>query len=341
MLRMRFTPAALGALLASASITTAPADPVSDFYAGNSVRVVIGASVGSGYDVYARLLARHIGRHIPGNPTVIAQNLEGAGGLVHANHTHSVASKDGATVAAFNRTALMEPLYGNKSAAFDPGKFQWLGSMNKETVVCVSWHDSSIKTVSDLKEKVFTVGAVTHSDNTGIDPRLLNAVLGTKMKVVTGYAGTGAIKLAMERGEVQGRCGWAWESLVATSADWIRDNKINVLVQMASPKSPELPTVPSSMDLATTEEQRQILALSTAINLMGRPFAVPAGVLPERAAALRAAFAAAVQDKALLAEAEKMKLKVDPVSGEEAQKLIERLYATPAPVVAKYLSTRQ
>ncbi len=341
MRRMRFMPAAFGALLASASVTSLAADPVADFYAANPVRVVIGASVGSGYDVYARLLARHIGRHIPGNPGVIAQNMEGAGGVVHANHTHSVASKDGATVAAFNRTALMEPLYGNKSASFDPSKFQWLGSMNKETVVCVSWHDSGIKTVSDLKEKEFTVGAVTRSDNTGIDPRLLNAVLGTKMKVVTGYSGTAAIKLAMERGEVQGRCGWAWESLVTTSADWIRDTKIHVLIQMASPKNPELPTVPSSMDLATTEEQRQILALSTAIDLMGRPFAVPAGVPPERVAALRSAFAVAVQDKALLAEAEKMKLKIDPISGEEAQKLIERLYATPKPAVEKYLSARQ
>lgn len=332
---------ASGPSLVFAPLAMAATAPASEFYAGNSVRLVIGATPGSGYDLYARLLARHMSRHIPGAPAFVVQNMDGAGGLIQANHLYNIAGKDGATIGALNRTVFMEPLFGNKQAIFDPSKFNWLGSMNKETVVCVSWHDSGITTFRDVLEREFTVGAVTYSDNTGIDPRILNAVLGTKMRVVTGYNGTNAIKLAIERGEVQGRCSWAWESLVTTSEDWLKQKKINVLLQMSTPAHRDLPTVPSSMDLAATEEQRQILTLNSAPDTLGRPFAAPPGVPVERVGALRAAFDAATKDPGLLAEAAKAKLKIDSLGGDDVQKLIERIYATPPSVVKAYINARQ
>jgi tripartite-type tricarboxylate transporter receptor subunit TctC len=313
----------------------AQAQSPADFYRGRNVDLYIGYSVGGGYDLYARVLARHIGRHIPGNPTIVVKNMEGAGSLRLANWLYRVAPKDGTAFGIIGRGTGFDPLLGQQAAQFDSNKFTWLGSGNHEVSVCVSFEGrAGVTRFEDLLTKEMTVGGTGASADTDQFPRVLNGVLGTKMKIVSGYPGGNDIVLAMERGELQGRCGWSWSSVKATHGAWIGEHRLNVLVQLSLQSHPELKDVPVVVDLAKDDEQRQILKLIFARQVMGRPFLAPPGIPADRAEALRKAFMDTMKDPEFLADAEKSQLEVNPVSGEEVQKLVAETYKTP-PEVAK------
>ena len=331
MLAARALAAAVLALPASIVCAQSPAD----FYKGKNLDFYIGYSVGGGYDLYARIIGRHLGKHIPGNPTVVMKNMEGAGSLRLANWMFRVAPKDGSVIGTIGRGTGFDPILGVKGAQFDGTKFTWIGSANNEVSVCVAWNATSgITKFEDLFTKEMTVGGTSTSADTDAFPRILNGVLGTQMKVVTGYPGGNEVGLAMERGEVQGRCGWSWSSVMSTHKAWLAEKKMTVLTQLALQKHPDLPDVPLVMDLAKTDEQKQILRLIFARQVMGRPYFAPPGVPADRAEALRKAFMETMQDKDFLADAEKAQLEVTPVSGEEVQKLVAEVYATP-PEIAK------
>ena len=248
--------AAIG-LSASAGQAQSPAE----FYKGKTVEVYIGFSVGGAYDGYARLLARHMGKHLPGNPTLVPKNMEGAGSLRLANWLAGVAPKDGSVIAIIARGTAFDPLLGRGGAQFDATKLSWIGSANDEVSICTAWHTTPVATFEDLTAKEMIVGGTGGSADTDQFPRVLNGVFGTKMKVISGYPGGNDINLAMERGEVQGRCGWSWSSVGATHPTWLTEKKIKILAQMSLAKHPDLPDVPLIMDFAKTEEQRQILRL--------------------------------------------------------------------------------
>jgi tripartite-type tricarboxylate transporter receptor subunit TctC len=321
---------------AVASISVAGAQNPADFYKGKTVDLMIGYSVGGGYDVYARLLARHLGKHIPGNPTVVPKNMEGAGSLRLANWLYNVAPKDGTAMGTIGRGTGFDPLLGHKAAQFDGNKFTWIGSANDEVSVCVSWNKpGNVTKFEELYSKQLTVGGTGTAADTDQFPRILNNVLGTKMKIVTGYPGGNDVNLALERGEVDGRCGWSWSSVQSTRPTWVRDKKINILVQLALQKHADLPDVPLVTEQAKTEEQRQILTLIFARQALGRPYLAPPNVPAERAAALRKAFMDTMTDKEFLAEAEKAQLEITPIAGDAVQKLVEDVYRTPFAVVQK------
>ena len=326
---------ATAAAIAIASFQAAHAQDVAAFYKGRNVDMQIGYSVGGGYDVYARMVARFIGRHIPGNPTIVAKNMEGAGSLRLANWLYNVAAKDGSVMGTIGRGVAFDPLLGNKSAQFDANKFNWIGSANDEVSVCVAWQNSGITRFDELYTKQLTVGGTGGGSDTDVFPAILNAVLGTKMKVITGYPGGSDVNLAMERGEVAGRCGWSWSSVVATHKDWLTQKKITILVQLGLSKHADLPDVPLVTDLAKTDEQRAILKLIFARQVMGRPYLAPPGLPKERTAALRRAFNETMQDKDFLAEAAKAQLEITPVAGPAVEKLVAEVYQTPPEIAAK------
>jgi tripartite-type tricarboxylate transporter receptor subunit TctC len=314
----------------------AQAQDVADFYKGKNVDLYVGYSAGGGYDLYARVLARHIGSHIPGNPTIVVKNMEGAGSLRLANWLYRIAPKDGSVLGMIGRGTGFDPLLGQKAALFDATKFTWIGSGNHEVSVCVSFEGhGGITTFDDLRAKEMTVGGTGASADTDQFPKVVNGVLGTKMKIVTGYPGGNDVVLAMERGELQGRCGWSWSSVKATHGSWIAEKKLNILVQLSLQKHPDLPDVPLIIDLAKTDEDRQILKLIFARQVMGRPFLAPPGIPAERVDALRKAFMATMTDPDFMADAEKSQLEVNPVPGDEVQKLVAEIYRTPPEVAQK------
>jgi len=323
------------ALAGLALATPARADPVADFYRGRSVALIIGYSAGGGYDAYGRVVARHLGKHIPGNPSVVAQNMPGAGSLRSANFLFNVAPKDGTTIAHFSRGLAMEPLIGTSSTQFDARKFSWLGSGTDEVSVCVTWHASRITNWKDM----LTIPSKVGGEGSGSDPDIFSAMIknafGAKLKLVSGYPGTAEVALAVERGEVDGRCGWSWSSLKQLKPDWIADKKVNLITQLALKKSPELPYVPLIFDFATTDRQRQILQLVLSRQSMARPFAAPPDLPPDRKAALRQAFDRTLADPEFVAEAKQRGLEVNPVTGSEIDRLVGELYQTPPDVIAE------
>jgi tripartite-type tricarboxylate transporter receptor subunit TctC len=327
------TAAALAMLLSLVAL--AAADAVGDFYKGRAIDLYIGYSVGGAYDLYARVIGRHLGAHIPGNPTLVPKNLEGAGSLRLANYLYRVAPKDGSAIGTIGRGIAFDPLLIGQGDAFDAQKFNWIGSANNEVSVCVAMRQSGITKFEDLFTKDLTVGGTGTSADTDQFPRVLNSVLGTHFKIVEGYPGGNDVVLAMERGEVAGRCGWSWSSVKSTHKSWIDDKRMIVLIQLSLAKHPELPDVPLVMDFARTDEQRQILKLVFARNVMGRPYLAPPTVPADRVATLRDAFTATLADKDFRAEADKTELEINPVSGAEVEKLVKEVYATPPDVVAK------
>jgi tripartite-type tricarboxylate transporter receptor subunit TctC len=323
--------AALIGLIAGAPAWAAD---VAEFYRDRTVSVIIGYSVGGGYDTYARLLAKHMGKYIPGNPTLVPQNLPGAGSLKAANYLYAVAPRDGSVFGTVARGMAMEPLLGG--AQFDARNFTWLGSVTNEVSFCAAWHDSPIKTLDDARNQEFVVGGNGSGSDPDIYALALKNVFGLKIKLVTGYPGSSDIDLALERGEIAGRCGWSWDSLKSRHAAWLGEKKINLLVVFAAAKDPEMPAdVPLILDLAKTDEQRQILKLIFARQILGRPFFGPPGIPWDRKEALRAAFDATMQDPDFIAEAKRINLEVNPVPGAEIDTLMAELYATPKDVIAK------
>jgi tripartite-type tricarboxylate transporter receptor subunit TctC len=311
------------------------AQSAGDFFKGRNINLYIGYSPGGAYDLYARVIARHMGAHIPGHPTIVPQNMEGAGSLRLANYLYRVAPQDGTAFATFGRGIAFDPLLLGQGDAFDAQKLNWLGSANNEVSVCVALKSSGITKFEDLFTKELTVGGTGASSDTDQFPRVLNAVLGTHFKIVQGYPGGNDVVLAMERGEVQGRCGWSWSSVLSTHKSWIADKRMIVLVQLSLTKHPDLPDVPLAMDFAKTDEQRQILKMIFARNVMGRPFVAPPNLPADRVAVLRKAFMDTMTDKDFLAEADKMQLEINPVDGEDVEKLVKDVYATPPDTIAK------
>jgi tripartite-type tricarboxylate transporter receptor subunit TctC len=324
--------AAMGLLVLSSALSHAQSPE--DFYKGKTVELYIGYSVGGGYDLYARVLARHIGKFIPGHPTIVPKNMEGAGSLRLANWLYRVAPKDGTVFGIIGRGTAFDPVLGEPGAQFDGTKFSWIGSANDEVSVCVAWQGTGVTSFEDLRTKEVTVGGTGVSADTDQFPRIINGVLGTKMRIVSGYPGGNDVVLAMERGEVQGRCGWSWSSVKSTHGAWIDDHKIAVLAQLSLTKHAELGDVPIVEDLAKTDEQRQILKLIFARQTMGRPFLAPPAVPQDRVETLRKAFMDTMNDKDFLADAEKAQLEITPVSGDKVQALVQEIYQTP-PEIAK------
>jgi tripartite-type tricarboxylate transporter receptor subunit TctC len=329
-------------LLASAALAPAflrappaGAGSAADFYRGRNIELDISSSVGGGYDTYARLIARHIGRFIPGNPTVIARNMEGAGGLRLANFLYNAAPKDGTTFATLYRGAVFEPLLGGKGAQFDATRFTYIGSASDEVSVCVAWHTAGVTTFEQVMTKELVVGASGQSADTYQFPKILNGVLGTRFKIIAGYAGGNDVDLAMERGEVQGRCGWSWSSLKSTRASWLADKKVNILFQMGLSSHPELPNVPLVTDLAVSDEAKAILKLIFARQVMAWPYVAPPEISEDRAEVLRTAFAKTMKDRDFMAEAERSHLEIRSVPGTSIQELVRNVYATPAAIVRR------
>jgi tripartite-type tricarboxylate transporter receptor subunit TctC len=321
----------LALLVSAGAWAQAPAE----FYKGRTVELYIGYSVGGGYDVYARLLARHMGRHIPGNPVIAPKNMPGAGSLTLANWLYGAAARDGSVFGTIGRGIAFDPLLGTQGTKFTATELGWLGSANDEVSVCAAWGKSGITKFEDLYARQVFVGGTGAGADTDLFPKVMNNILGTKMKLVTGYPGGNDITLAMQRGEVEARCGWSWSSIKSGHMNWVKDGTIKLLAQLSLSKHPDLPDVPLIMDLVKTPEQRAILRLVFARQVMGRPFLAPPGLPPERLALLRRAFMETMKDPAFLAEAQKIKLEITPVDGEAVQKLVAEIYATPPDIVRK------
>ena len=331
-----------GCLAGLASIAAlAPAqaqDAVASFYKGRTVTIVVGSSPGGGYDLYGRLIARFMGRHIPGNPTVVVQNMPGAASNVAAAHIYNVAPKDGTAIGAIFMGAVVDPLFGDvKRATHDTSKFNYIGNANSDAYVCLVRTDAPVKTMADVFEHEIIMGASAEGASTRDFPTLLKNILGAKFKVVAGYPGTREINLALEKGEVQGGCGETWSSVAATYPAWFKDKLVKPLVQESNVGYPELDKmgVPLTKDFAKTPEQRQILELVYTQTTFGRPYVVAPGVPPERVEALRKAFMETMNDPDLVAEAKRINVDIGAISGEELQKLIAKVYATPSDIVEK------
>lgn len=323
---------AFAAVIADAGPTRA--DPVADFYRGRTVTIIVGYSAGGGYDLYARALSRHMGKHIPGEPKVIVSNMPGAGSVAAANYLYNVAPKDGTVFGTFGRGIPMEPLVGTANARYEANKFTWIGSASNELSVCALSPKAAVKTFDDALSKPFAVAG----EGAGSDPdtyaKLVQNLFGAKLKLVTGYPGGNEMTLAVERGEVDGRCGWSWTSIKATRPDWIAgDQKLNVLLQLATERNPELPDVPTAFEKAADQRQRDIVKLIVSRQTLARPFAAPPGIPEDRKQALRKAFDDTMKDPDFLREAKTMALEINPVSGANVDKLIAELYETPKDVV--------
>jgi tripartite-type tricarboxylate transporter receptor subunit TctC len=330
--RNLFIYAGLAGLAISAAPNTAMADSVADFYKGKRATMFIGYSAGGGYDRYGRSVARHIGRHIPGNPRIVSKNYTGAGGMRLANSIYNTFKQDGRSLAIIGRQIPLEDLTGNKKAKFKANKFNWLGSANQETSTCAFWHTSPIKTVDDMFTKNPIVGGVGTGAG-GEYAMLLNNLAGTKLRLITGYPGGVDINLAMERGEVHGRCAWSWSSIQSTAKKWVDQKKVVFPIQIAMTKHKDLPNVPLVGEFIKNKLDRQALRVILAPLTMGRPFAVGPKVPADRVVALRAAFDATMKDKTFLKEAKKGRLPINPASGADIQKLLAGLYALPANVI--------
>jgi tripartite-type tricarboxylate transporter receptor subunit TctC len=308
---------------------------VAEFYRGRSVNLIVGYSAGGGYDTYSRILARHLGKHIPGNPSIVVQNMPGAGSLKFANYLYNVAPKDGTTIGIFSRGMAMEPLIGASNTQFDAAKFTWLGSGTNEVSVFVTWHTAPVKTWNDVVTKPFTVGGEGSGSDPDIYALLLKNAFGAKLKLITGYPGTAEVAIALERGEVDSRASWSWSSLKTLKPDWIAQKKVNFPVQLNLTKGAELQDVPLIMEFAKTDAQRQMLKLILSRQQMARPYAAPPGIPADRAAALRKAFDDAWADPELQAEMKARGQEVNPVGGAALETMVRELYATPKDVVAE------
>jgi tripartite-type tricarboxylate transporter receptor subunit TctC len=326
---------AVAAGLAILGWRPAAADPVADFYAHKSIRVLIGYSTGGGYDLYARELAKYMGKYIPGTPTLLPENMPGAGSLRAANYLYAAAPKDGTVIGTFSRGLLMEGLLNHSQGVmYDATKFTWLGSVTDEVSVCAFSNASGVQTWQDMLDKSYTIGGTASGADTDIYPTLIKNLFGLKLKLVTGFPGGADVDLALRRHEVDGRCGWSLSSLISRDKPLLDNHEIAVPVQFALSKSPELPDVPLVIDLTDDPKKVAVLKLIVSRQSMARPFAAPPGLPDDRAAALRSAFDQTVKDPDFLAEMQKLELEVRPVSGAALTKLVRDVASTSPDVLA-------
>jgi tripartite-type tricarboxylate transporter receptor subunit TctC len=324
----------VGLLAAQGAAAAEPAS-VAEFYRGKTITIVTGSDTGGGYDLNARVLGRHLGRHIPGNPNIIIQNKPGAASVIAANYVYEVAPKDGTVIAGVQRPIPFPALFVGDSAHYDVQKIQWLGSTMNELGLVVAWNTAPQQSFADVFKIPMVVGGDGVSADTEIFPRALNRILGTQFKIVSGYRGQAQIVLAMERGEVQGTGNWSWSDIQKGHPDWVRDKKIRLLLQLDLKKSPDLPDVPFIMDMARNDDERRVFELLMGMKALGRPYFVAPGVPQDRSNALRTAFMQTMEDPDFLAEAKKSLGPIDPVSGADMQNIVTRVYSLPLDVVAK------
>jgi tripartite-type tricarboxylate transporter receptor subunit TctC len=303
------------------------------FFKGKRITIEVGSAAGSGYDAYARLLARHMPSHIPGAPAFVVQNMPGGGGLTSANHLYNVAARDGSVIGSVQRGLLISPLIMPDGVKYDVTKFHWLGSTNAETGVVAVWHTAPHKTIADVITTELVVGGSGPYTDSETTPRAYNRILGTKFRIVSGYQSTAPVLLAMERGEVQGIGNSSWSNWTTTYAHYLKEKTVRILLQSGLDRNPDLPDVPLALDLAKTDADRQALELLLAPIKIGRPFVAPPEVPGDRVDALRAAFDATMADAALLNEAKMQNMDISPVTGAYIEQTVARLYALPASIV--------
>src|SRR3954451_12604383 len=321
------------ALALSFVSNAAAADPIADFYRGKTVNLILSAGAGGGYASYGHAFAPYFAKHIPGQPNIVVQNMPGAGGIRAMNYFQTIAPKDGTTIGFVHSSVPLAPLYGMKGAKFDPRTMNWLCSLNASPAICVVWHTSRVQTWQDVFDKEFSVGGTGAGSSMESIPSVLNKFFGTKIKIVSGYKGGNEIYLAMEQGEVDGRCAGLVSSINSTRPDWFPQKKVAVPIVVGFERMPLFPEAPAIAEFAKDEVSLQVLRLLLAPQDMDRPFLVPPGVPAERVAALRAAFLAAFNDPGFRAAAARMGLEVAEVSGEKAAKILNDVYALPADVV--------
>jgi tripartite-type tricarboxylate transporter receptor subunit TctC len=328
--------------LASLIIAATPcrADAVTDFYRGKQITMYVGSGPGGGYDLYARVVGRHYGEHIPGQPSIVVKNMVGAGSLTQTNYVANAAPKDGTAIGAPQNIIPFEGLLhilsaNGQKAQFDATKLNWLGSASRDLYLVINWYTSKVKTFADLKTTEMVVGSSGPSTEHSTTAALFNNIFKTKLKVVTGYPGSAEVMLAMQRGEVEGISGHGYSSLMSEYSDLVKQGKIRILLQFGLKPSPELKGVPFALDLVTSDFDREVLKFIFTKYEILRLYFAPEGTPKDRVAALRAAFDATMKDPAFLADAEKAKIEVSPVSGADVQKLIVKLYHAPTDVVQK------
>jgi tripartite-type tricarboxylate transporter receptor subunit TctC len=337
LLKSRTFRTGLTALAAAVALAT-PSARAADYFAGKSIDLLIGAPAGGGYDIYARALARHYGRHIPGQPVIVSKNMPGAGSARAAGFISTVAPKDGTAIAAIMPGAVMGPLLDDKAEAlFDPTKVNYLGTTNNGTRVCVSRKDSKIKTFDDALTQKAAFGGVSSNDSTREYGYMHKNTAGAQYDVVSGYSGTAEIALAMERGEIDGACGWDWSSFKSQRPDWIRDGRVNLLLQVGLEPNAELTRmgVPSVFKYVKSDEARKVVELVISQQVFQRSYIAPPGLPAEQLETLRSAFDATMSDRQFLGDAEKIRIDVSPLSGAKVQALVQKLYATPKDIVAR------
>ena len=309
------------------AVSPAHAESVADFYRGRTINVLIGVNVGGGYDFEARLLARFMRAHIPGNPLLVPQNVIGAGGIKMANYLYSIAAQDGTAVGMFPSTLVAAQAVGTDGVQYDANKFAWLGSITTSPVTLAVWRDSPVRSLDDARRQQVVVAASNKGAITYTFPHMLNELLGTKFKIVSGYQGNSTMTVAMERGEVQGVTN-SWDSWKSFNPAWVREGKIRVLVQ-TEPKAKDLPDIPSVQELARSASDRQVMALIVSGDALGKPLAASPNIPPERVQALRDAFEATIRDPAFIEAAAAARVEINPISGTALQATVARVLATP------------
>jgi len=320
-------------LMAGGAVARAQSE-VERFYRGKTITVVIGYTVGGAYTLYARLLAQHFGRHVPGNPTVVSQNMPGAGSRKAGIYLYHVAPRDGTVIGTIGRNEPVAPLI-ESGVNFDGTKFTWIGSITNDNSICLSWHTSKVRTWHDLQTRELTVGGLATGDNTVTVPVMLRNMFGAKLKLVKGYPGNNDMYLAIERGEVEGLCGVSWRPIMSQRHDWMAGKKVNTLVEVALEKDPTLGDTPLITESIRDPDQLKTLSFLIATQAMARPFLAPPGIPDERRLALRMAFDRTMQDPAFLADAEKINLNVHPMDGAAIDALLRQVYATPKALIAR------
>jgi predicted outer membrane repeat protein len=330
-LSLRIVRRVLIATVLAAMPTMALGQPAEDFFKTATLSLYVGSGGGGGYDAIARLVARHMSRFLPGNPNFVIKNMPTAAGVASANFIYNSAPRDGSAILAAQNASLVLPLYDSPVAHYDPRKFEWIGSTDKQEAICATWIASPIKTLDDATRRAVPVAATGVSAGPGVYPKILNALFGTRFKVISGYD-TGSMRLAVEKGEVEGICGLAWQTYKAISYDWIESKKLNILVQLGLEKNAELPDVPLAVDLLKDPDDRKVLELIVLPQEFGRPFLAPPGVPADRMAIYRKAFQAVLKDPQFLAESAKQRLSIEPLDDKQIQALLARAYAAPKPI---------
>jgi len=323
----------IGWVLLAALLAAAPAHAQQPNFAGKPVRLIAAGAPGGGYDLYARLVAQHLARHLPGQPTIIVQNMEGAGGLLVANYLTNVAPKDGTVLGGVNGLLATDGLIYPDRVKFDPRTLNWIGSALREAHVGLAWHSAGFKSFDDAFTKELIIGG--SGGTTDSYPQFTNLLLGTKFKIIAGYSGTKTALLAIEKGELTGNVGISWAAFKATNASWLAEKQVDVFVQFGMHRHPELPDTSWIFDYAKTPENRAAMTLLFATQEFGRPFVAPPGLSKELVALLRRAFYETMTDPAFLGDAAQRKIDIDPTSGEEIQDLIAEIYRTPPSVVER------